>query len=158
MSAVLGETDYRSTGFANLNLVPGGYYCAGCNGSFELSFGTTSVTSGNGVFGVGFNFFNQGSPSYDARVTFGDGATQLYALGFASFPISTSFWGITSDRQIASISFGPGGGSSRQGSFGIDNLTIGGAGVIPEPATWAMLIIGFGLVGATARRRTSALA
>ena len=31
----------------------------------------------------------------------------------------------------------------------------GGGGVIPEPATWAMLIAGFGLVGATARRRLS---
>lgn len=29
----------------------------------------------------------------------------------------------------------------------------GGGGVIPEPATWAMLIAGFGLVGAAARRR-----
>ncbi len=29
---------------------------------------------------------------------------------------------------------------------------------IPEPATWAMLIVGFGLVGAAARRSTSALA
>ncbi len=30
---------------------------------------------------------------------------------------------------------------------------IGGGGVIPEPGTWAMLIAGFGLVGAMARRR-----
>lgn len=29
----------------------------------------------------------------------------------------------------------------------------GGIGVIPEPATWAMMIAGFGLVGAAARRR-----
>ena len=34
-------------------------------------------------------------------------------------------------------------------------LTIGTAGV-PEPASWAMLIAGFGLVGAAARRRTVA--
>jgi len=33
----------------------------------------------------------------------------------------------------------------------------GGAGV-PEPATWAMMIAGFGLAGATLRRRRSALA
>ena len=31
--------------------------------------------------------------------------------------------------------------------------TEGGNGVIPEPATWAMMIAGFGLVGFAARRR-----
>ena len=34
----------------------------------------------------------------------------------------------------------------------------GGAGGVPEPATWAMLIVGFGLVGAAARRRNTAVA
>lgn len=33
----------------------------------------------------------------------------------------------------------------------------GGAGAIPEPGTWAMLIAGFGVVGAAARRRKSDL-
>ncbi len=32
------------------------------------------------------------------------------------------------------------------------------AGAIPEPATWAMLIAGFGLVGLAARRRRATLA
>ncbi|WP_017668949.1 PEPxxWA-CTERM sorting domain-containing protein [Sandarakinorhabdus sp. AAP62] len=32
-------------------------------------------------------------------------------------------------------------------------LTIGTSGVVPEPSSWAMLIAGFGLVGAAARRR-----
>ena len=32
-------------------------------------------------------------------------------------------------------------------------LTIGAAGAVPEPASWAMLIAGFGFVGAAARRR-----
>jgi hypothetical protein len=34
--------------------------------------------------------------------------------------------------------------------FGRDALSIG---TIPEPSSWAMLIAGFGLVGATLRRR-----
>ncbi len=32
------------------------------------------------------------------------------------------------------------------------------AGAVPEPATWAMLIAGFGIVGAAARRRRTAIA
>lgn len=33
---------------------------------------------------------------------------------------------------------------------------IGGVGVVPEPSTWALLIIGFGATGASLRRRTRA--
>jgi hypothetical protein len=38
---------------------------------------------------------------------------------------------------------------SNQNSFEFDNVS----GGVPEPATWAMLIAGFGLVGTAARRR-----
>jgi hypothetical protein len=37
-------------------------------------------------------------------------------------------------------------------------LTIGTTGAVPEPASWAMLIAGFGLVGAAARRRRAVVA
>jgi len=40
--------------------------------------------------------------------------------------------------------------TSNQNSFEIDNLAVS---YVPEPATWAMLIAGFGLVGMAARRR-----
>jgi hypothetical protein len=35
----------------------------------------------------------------------------------------------------------------------IDNVSIAEAGVVPEPASWAMLLAGFGLTGAMMRRR-----
>ena len=48
-------------------------------------------------------------------------------------------------------------------NFGSGSATYSGeltggfaGGVIPEPATWAMLIVGFGLVGAASRRRREA--
>ena len=39
---------------------------------------------------------------------------------------------------------------------GVDNVSVSGA--VPEPASWAMLIAGFGLVGGAARRRRSVAA
>ena len=40
--------------------------------------------------------------------------------------------------------------------FSMDNLTLAAAGAVPEPATWAMMIAGFSLVGASMRRRRRA--
>lgn len=58
------------------------------------------------------------------------------------------------------------GGAGFQGgadeSWGIDNWSLSaitrGGPVIPEPATWAMMIAGFALVGAAMRRRRAAFA
>jgi hypothetical protein len=52
---------------------------------------------------------------------------------------------------------------SGNANFGSYNLSISGpgditVGVVPEPASWAMLISGFGLTGAAMRRRRAALA
>lgn len=48
------------------------------------------------------------------------------------------------------------------GDYESDNHTVGywtqKGGVVPEPATWAMMILGFGLVGVAARRRQATLA
>lgn len=45
---------------------------------------------------------------------------------------------------------------SSRNSFEIDNLAVM-SGAVPEPATWAMLITGFGLVGFAARRRRTTM-
>ena len=126
-SAFLGETDYHSTGWANHNShVSDDTYCAGCNGSFELNFQTTSVTqSGTGVYGVGLDILlNYAGTPYWAFITYGDGTTDDIPL-----PAGTSFFGVTAPELIVSIHFGlSGGGSTTDGSFTMDNLTIGNAG------------------------------
>ncbi|MBL8941650.1 MAG: hypothetical protein JNK45_00825, partial [Myxococcales bacterium] len=129
MSAVLGETDYESTGFMNLNIVSGGYYCSGCNGSFELSFQTTSVGTAAGVSAVGANIQvnDQGTP-YFAFITFADGTTDNVQL-----PPAGSFWAVSAPERIERIHFGlSGGGTTMAGSFGIDNLVIGDIPVLPD--------------------------
>ena len=52
------------------------------------------------------------------------------------------------DEKIASLTF-----LSGQNSFEIDNLAVS---MVPEPATWGMLLIGFGAIGYALRRRLKA--
>lgn len=158
MTSVLSETSYFTTGFDDLNIVSdigsNHFYCAGCNGSFLLDFTSTSVSGANGIFGVGFNYFNYGTPLFDAFVTYGNGSTENIALAPAA-TFATSFWGITSDLEIKSIHFGlANGDATQQGSFGIDNLTIGNPRSVPEPGT--LLLVGLGLIGLSISRRKKA--
>jgi PEP-CTERM motif len=157
MSAVFGETDYETTGFSNLNIVGGAgpaTYCAGCNGSFRLTFTSTSVGTASGVFGAGADILFHGASlqgPYTALVNFGDSSSAVYALA-----LGNSFFGISSDQLIRSITFGPNPSNTTGGAIGIDNLTIGSEGsiaAVPEPASWALMIAGFGLVGSAMRRR-----
>jgi hypothetical protein len=157
MSAVVGETQYTSTGFPNNNIVfqSGGnhYYCAGCNGSFLLDFTSTSVSGAGGVYGVGFDFSNGRTLPYVAYVTYGNGSTENLALSPAGFP-DLEFWGITSDLLIASIHFGlTDGGTTREGDFALDNLTIGNAGSVPEPGSLTLLGLGLAGLGLSRRRK-----
>ncbi|MEM9454763.1 MAG: hypothetical protein AAGF11_11325 [Myxococcota bacterium] len=130
MSAVLGETDYMSTGHNNLNLVVGmpgdPRYCAGCNGSFELSFTTTSVGNAVGVNGVGLfvQAHNMMMP-YFAFITFGDGTTANIQM-----PPANSFWGVAAPERIERIHFGFSMGvSTINGYFEIDDLIVGDGNV-----------------------------
>jgi MYXO-CTERM domain-containing protein len=136
MSAVIGETDYMSTGFNDLNIVSGGYYCAGCNGSFQLSFQTTSVGTPAGVEGAGalIQTHSLATP-YFAYITFGDGTTENVQL-----PPAGTFWGVSAVERIVSIHFGlTMGGTTQGGSFGIDNLIVGDGQLTSDCCTPAVM-------------------
>ena len=72
------------------------------------------------------------------------------------------YWGVVFDAPVHKVEFF----RSRNQSidiFGLDGISFNVApplppvGGVPEPASWAMLIAGFGMIGATLRRRRSVL-
>lgn len=146
MSGVYNQTQYMSTGFSNLDIVFNDQgnnhsYCAGCNGSFILSFTQTTFGNSNGVFGVGFDVVdvNQG---YVATVFLGNGTEEQFTL-----PPPGSFFGITDPALINHICFGLANcGTTTSQSFALDNLTIGSSsqGTTPEPST--LITLGSGLL------------
>jgi hypothetical protein len=151
MNKVFGETRYTTTGFKNNNIVSGtifGFdgpaYCAGCNGSFILDFSHTSVGTSKGVYGVGFDFVNNGpplfSPQYTVFITFGDKSSVNKLLPI-EFQPQTGFFGVTSDSLISSIALGlPDGGTTQFGFFAETNLTIGTSpSAVPGPIAGAGL-------------------
>ncbi|MBB6226446.1 hypothetical protein FHS79_000600 [Polymorphobacter multimanifer] len=77
---------------------------------------------------------------------------QAPGLGFTQFVGPVIFGGTTQNPTFA-----PGTFTLNSLVSGRSVLTISAiaAGAVPEPASWAMLIAGFGLVGASMRRRNS---
>lgn len=130
---------------------------------FFLSGGSVTMDYAAG-FTNGFSFFY--ASNSEASVTVYDGvggtgnvlATLALAINYSdtcSFcvwtPIGVSFAGIGKSIDFA-------GGADH---VAYDNITFGSAiagGGVPEPASWAMLIVGFGLVGAATRYRRVAVA
>ncbi len=126
----------------------------------------TSCLVTGGLLGTGATFCDTGLGPREVGVAPGDSGGPQFVGGKI---VSVSSYG---------LSFGPaygdfgGGLNSGWGEFSgyapvfrnrawIEGLVpgaFGPGGVVPEPATWAMLIAGFGLVGAAARRRKAAVA
>ena len=69
--------------------------------------------------------------------------------GALTDPGTYSHYGVTSSNGIGGFSFT--GGASVNTS--IDNIVVNSGASVPEPATWALMIGGFGLAGAALRRR-----
>ncbi len=90
-----------------------------------------------------------------------DGTTLLTANPAATFgayadPGSYLHFGVASANGVGGFSLFGGG---VEGNTSIDNVVVNaGAPGVPEPATWALMLTGFGLAGASLRRRRIAVA
>ncbi|WP_294057312.1 PEPxxWA-CTERM sorting domain-containing protein, partial [Sphingomonas sp.] len=67
------------------------------------------------------------------------------------------FFGLTSDTAFTSFTI-TGVSVDAFASTVLDNVRYGTAAAVPEPATWGMMIAGFGLLGAAMRRRATKIA
>ncbi len=132
--------------------------------SVNITNGLTRILlTGEGYFpGTTLN----SDPAYNLTLSFDTGQQLigLYTVATNSFSAGSSF--VSGGRTFSLIEFSytrflgdvvqpnvatPGGdGNDYNGNFRISSV----ANAVPEPASWALLIIGFGMVGVTARRRS----
>lgn len=132
------------TGSSYLSVLGGGsatYSLAGLNprniqfdwGSID-SYNTLTVNTVNGLTHV----IVPGTATFPNAANgnqFADGTNGLFTL-------------MLSNDRVSSVTF-----ASSSNSFELDRFAISGA--VPEPATWALMIMGFGAVGGAMRRRSA---
>lgn len=119
------------------------FFLDGPSNSELLLTGTGMTATSTGLF---FNFSAPGFALFQNPVI----GSSINFICFAG-----SFCGGEANRiSITVDTFGD--GIPQQGTVQIGFA--GGGGVIPEPATWALMIAGFGLVGSALRRRLPVIA
>jgi len=106
------------------------------------------------TYGFGGSLRTAGINKLVLTLTFEDGSQQT--LDTLDTGTTEDYFGFSSDLGIRSIAVTTANAANVQ--FYLDDLVFGDKAVaaVPEPASWAMMIIGFGAVGSTMRRRKPA--
>ena len=144
-------------------------------GSYHLSQTITGLTSGSRYtvkFSLASEDFVIPGAVEQVNVWMSTGsasASQLYSAPISSNTISFGpgplwdHWAAFSYSFVASaasatIDFQQTAATSLSGDTGLDDVSIFASGGVPEPATWAMMLVGFGTLGAALRRRRAMVA
>ncbi|MBI0474427.1 PEP-CTERM sorting domain-containing protein [Sphingomonas sp. MA1305] len=111
-----------------------GMFIAGANFTSPITATLTTLADA-------FSFANVSSSSGTANA-YGATGNLLQSINFSDFPSTYSF----AVTGIKSVTFsGP--------QYGVDNFSFNATAAVPEPATWALMILGMSAVGFAMRRR-----
>jgi hypothetical protein len=119
-------------------------------GSAETTF---SFAGGANGFGAIFDM-NPGGLGQGISFTLNlvGGGTEVAGSLLTS---TVGFFGFTSTNAFTSVTLRGDAGCCAE-TYNLDNLQFGSA--VPEPGTWMLMVVGFGLVGAGLRKRSTVVA
>ncbi|WP_254602107.1 PEPxxWA-CTERM sorting domain-containing protein [Sphingomonas bacterium] len=125
-----------------------------------LSFSTTVNSTISQVVNNFFSFADGSSGQYifsldsvtTTAYTVNPGVSQSFGLYLLGSTVDTNL-GYTATPTSLTMTFNQTGNSGFSAS---GTLAVPPAGSVPEPASWAMMVGGFGLLGATLRRKRTA--
>jgi len=106
------------------------------------SSGTATYSSMNRIVAFSFDW---GTPDDYNTLTFLSGNAVVASYTGANLAAANYGYTFTDAQNVTSVNF-----TSSNRAFEIDNVSVT---AVPEPATWALLVVGFGMVGAAVRRR-----
>ncbi len=146
----------------------GAFTGVACNGSFTPASGSCVAYFGpvgsTGLLSQTFATTAGASYIFSYALAAGGGATNSFTASFngnvldsfsntAGFGTTVRSFLVTATGATSTISFALRHDPSY---YTLDNVSV--AAAVPEPATWAMMIIGFGVIGGAVRRRVAATA
>jgi hypothetical protein len=130
----------------------------GCIHNSDGSFATTSgaflyqdlVTTPGTLYNLSFDFRSDGNPN-ELAVLFG-GTTAFDQTNISTTAATYTVPNLLATSSITRLLFL---GRQDPGFNRLDNVSVvaAGTGFLPEPATWAMMLLGFGAVGWSLRRK-----
>lgn len=163
-----GNWYYRTDAAANISTGSTvSAWTRGGSGRFYLGFGASAAGASSFVIGFntnelifqnndGYNFADVTSQSF----SFNQNQWYLTSITFGASSITGNLYDSDGTTLLASLvatglDHGATGGVAVRSFGGVNFDSISVGGTVPEPASWALMIVGFGMVGATLRRRVA---
>lgn len=152
-----GSIDIIGTGFFDLQPGNGNYVdLDGSSGNGHNPAGqlTSVMTFGPGNYTLTFDLAGnlRGAPAQTTTASLGSFSQIFSPANNSGFALQTVHFHTTTG---GSLIFTEGGPSNQQGNL-LDNVTLTSG--IPEPASWAMMVVGFGGLGGLMRAKRRRLA